>query len=381
MPLIRLKPFVLLIVMLTLVKVQGVAQSKKWSSNLILEGRFHYGYLINHHLEMRIFNAHFPAFEINLSKETDGRERWQSKYNYPIIGVCYWYSHLGSSPLLGSANALFPYINYPLFKTEKSQVNFRLGVGLSYISKPFDRLENYKYIAIGSHINAAINLMGEYRCQLSPRLNVVVGLSAMHFSNGSTKTPNYGINTPMVNVGAAYRLNKVAVKNTVKLAPSLYLFEFPEKKSIDFSVGSILAFKDMGSEYGQNFMIYNFFGNIMKPFSFKSSAGIELNITHNRSDLFIAKRDKLILPFNGNARIAIAPMYELRTSKLSYDFGLGFYVHKIVIPAFAYFKLGFKFQITPQIFSCLALHTHLGQADFVGIGLGYKFSGKYKGKL
>ena len=381
MPLIRLKPFVLTLVMLALMKVQAMAQHNKWNSNLILEGRVHYGYLINHHLEMRIFNAHFPAFEINIGKETDGSERWQSEYNYPVIGISYWYSNLGNSSFLGSANAVFPYINYPVIKTRRSQVNFRLGVGVAYISKPFDRLDNYKYIAIGSHINAAINLMGEYRHQISPRLNVVAGLSAMHMSNGSTKTPNYGINTPMVSIGAAYRLNKVTTVNSVKLKPALYTFEFPEKKTLDFYAGNIVAFKDMGSEYGKNFMIYNFYGSIMKQLSFKTSAGIELNITHNQSDVYIAERDSLSLPLNGKMRLAIAPMFEIRTGRLSYDLGLGIYMYEVVIPAFAYFKLGFKYLVTPHIFAGLALHTHYGQADFVGIGIGYKFSGKYKGKL
>jgi len=378
---IRFNISVILLSAFVLIKVQTQAQNRKWGSNLLIEGRVNYGFLINHHLEMKIFNAHFPAYEINIGKQTDGRERWQSKYNYPVIGVSLWYSHLGNSPLLGSAFALYPYISYPLIKTYKNQVNFRLGVGLSYITKPFDRLENYKYIAIGSHINAAIHLLAEYKRQVSERTSIGLGFSAMHFSNGSTKTPNYGINAILGDVTLAYRLNKVEQMKSIKLLPALTMFEFPEKTSLDFAIGTNLAFKDMGSEYGKDFMIYNLYGSVMKPISFKSSAGLELNLTHNRSDVFLTKRDKLIVPMKGNLRIAIAPMYELRIGKLSYDFGVGFYLHKIVIPAFAYFKIGFKIQVTPTVFTSLALHTHLGQADFVGFGVGYKFPSKHKPKL
>jgi hypothetical protein len=60
---------------------------------------------------------------------------------------------------------------------------------------------------------------------------------------------------------------------------------------------------------------------------------------------------------------------------------LGIYVNDVVTSAFAYFKLGFKYLVTPHLFATLALHTHYGQADFVGIGLGYKFTGKYRSKL
>lgn len=357
------------------------AQKNKFGSNLILEGRVNYGFLINHHLEMKIFNAHFPAYEMSIGKETDGRETWQTRYGYPVIGITYWYSHLGNSPLLGSANAVFPFINYPLLRNETSQLNFRLGVGLGYISKPFDRLENYKYIAIGSHINAAINLMAEYRVHVSSRSSVALGLAAMHFSNGSIKTPNYGINAIIASMAFAYRLNKEAVKVSKKLLPGLTRFEFPESRTLNFSIGNIVAYKDMGSEYGHNFMIYNFYADAMKQITFKSNVGIELNITKNTSDDYLVKRDSLKgFPNHGLMRIAVSPLYELITGKLAYDFGLGFYANKIIIPAFAYFKIGFRYQVSEKIFAALTLHSHLGQADFVGVGIGYKFQRNYKGR-
>lgn len=161
---------VLFIVALVLFKVQASAQHKLWGSNLLLEGRVNYGFMINHHLEMKIFNAHFPSFEINLGKETYGRERWQALYGYPFIGISYWYSQMGNSTFLGSANAVFPYVNYPLIRNTKHELNFRVGLGLAYLTKRFDRLENYKYIAIGSHVNAAINLQAEYRWRFDPRM-------------------------------------------------------------------------------------------------------------------------------------------------------------------------------------------------------------------
>jgi len=134
MTLKRLKTTVLLIVMLVFFRVQAIAQHKQWGSNLLLEGRVNYGFMVNHHLEMRIFNAHFPSFEINLGKETYGRKRWQTIYGYPILGVSYWYSQLGNSEFLGSANAVFPYINYPIIRNQKHELNFRVGLGLACIS-------------------------------------------------------------------------------------------------------------------------------------------------------------------------------------------------------------------------------------------------------
>jgi len=373
---------VLFIVALVLFKVQASAQHKLWGSNLLLEGRVNYGFMINHHLEMKIFNAHFPSFEINLGKETYGRDRWQSLYGYPFIGISYWYSQMGNSKFLGSANAVFPYVNYPLIRNTKHELNFRVGLGLAYLTKRFDRLENYKYIAIGSHVNAAINLQAEYRWRFDPRMNFAVGLALMHFSNGSTKTPNYGINTPSLNLAFAYRLSKENTYLNKKLIPSLYTFEFPGVKSIDFSLGATAAFKDMGSEYGRTFMIYNFNASVTKQFTYKSTAGIGLDVTYNESDYYFA--DLNSIPYERNSellRIGIGPMYQLNMSKLSYIFGLGFYLKGKLVPETSYFRVGLQYQITKGLFANLTLRTHFGQADFVGIGIGYKMPWIYSGRL
>lgn len=381
MPLHKIKSSVLLIVMFVLFNVQASAQHKLWGSNLLLEGRVNYGFMINHHLEMEIFNAHFPSFEINLGKETYGRERWQAMYGYPFVGVSYWYSHMGGSEFVGSAHAVFPYVNYPILRNRKHELNFRVGLGLAYLTKRFERLENYKYIAIGSHVNAAANLMAEYRWRFNPRMNMAIGLGLMHFSNGSTKTPNFGVNTPSINVAFAYRLSKENSYLNKKIVPSLYTFEFPGTKSIDFSVGATAALKDMGSEYGRSFMIYNFFGNVMKQFSFKSSAGVGFDVTYDESDFYFAElnkveyeRDREIL------RFGVGPAYQLHMSKLSYNFGLGFYISGKMAPTNSYFKLGLQYQVTPGLFANLTLRTHFGQADFVGIGLGYKIPWVYYGR-
>ncbi len=382
MPLSRLKTIALVLVMLLLLKVPAVAQHKLWGSNLLLEGRVGYGFMINHHLEMKIFNAHFPSFEINLGKETYGRERWQAMYGYPFVGISYWYSQMGNSKFVGSANAVFPYVNYPILRNNKHELNFRLGLGLGYLTRRFDRLENYKYIAIGSHLNAAINLMAEYRWRFNPRMNAAVGLALMHFSNGSTKTPNYGVNTPSINFAFAYRLSKENTYLSKKLIPALYTFEFPEIKSIDFSIGATAAYKDMGSEYGRTFMIYNLFGNVMKQFSFKSSAGVGFDLTYNESDFYFARLNNI--EYNSSReilRFGIGPVYQLNMSKLSYNFGLGFYLRGKLVPQSTYFKIGLQYQITHMLFANLTLRTHFGQADFVGIGIGFKLPWIYSGKL
>ncbi len=64
-------------------------------------------------------------------------------YNYPFIGLACWYSGLGGTKPLGSAIAVFPYINFPLLRTENFNLYFRTGAGLGYLTRKYDRYDNY----------------------------------------------------------------------------------------------------------------------------------------------------------------------------------------------------------------------------------------------
>lgn len=354
------------------------AQHKLSEANLLIETRAGYGFLINHHLEMQIYNAHFPSFEVNIAKETFGRKKWQALFGYPTIGMAYWYSHLGNSSMIGSANAVFPFVSYPLLRDRKQEINFRVGLGLAYLTKHFDRLENYKYIAIGSHINAAINLMGEYRYYAHERFNFAAGIGITHFSNGSTKTPNYGINTPSLSLAFAYRLNKPSGYRQYKELPRLNKFEFPGEQLFYTGGGFNIAYKDMGNEYSRTFMIYNFFAHAMVPFSYKSSAGIEFMANLNTSDPVVAERQGTILPGGyKKLRYGFGPVYHLQMADLKYNLGFGFYFHKIMAPSVLYLNVGLNYRLYGQLWLNLLLRTHYGQADFVSLGLSYEMFSHY----
>jgi hypothetical protein len=343
------------------------------TSNLLLEGRLNYGFLINHHLEMQVFNAHFMAFELNLGAETYGKKRWESMYAYPIVGMSFWHSDLGNSEFIGKANALFPYINFPLTRNEKYELNFRLGGGLAYLTKHFDRLTNYKYLAIGSHVNAAINLMFEMRWRPVPRTQLSVGVAMMHFSNGSLKTPNYGINIPSVNLAIAYHLTKANANINRKLLPELTKFEFDGRKNIEVDLVSAFGMKDI-SEYGDRFYVYTLSGNAFKAVSYKSKVGIGFDLFYDNSDLRKAELEHIYLERKSQIMKPGASMgYQLNLSRTSFIFNLGFYLGgKMARAGASYYKVGMRVMLSRNIFASIALKTHFARADYIGVGIGYK---------
>jgi hypothetical protein len=139
------------------------------SKNIMLEGRIYYGWTLDHHIEITPYKRHYAAYEVSFQKATYGRTRWEYMYNYPLIGISCWYSDLGNTKPLGSAYAVFPYINFPLLGKKGFNIYFRLGVGLGYLTKKYDRYENYENLVIGSHINGNVNLLFEARGRLGKR--------------------------------------------------------------------------------------------------------------------------------------------------------------------------------------------------------------------
>ncbi|MGD0711780.1 MAG: hypothetical protein ABR968_11460, partial [Bacteroidales bacterium] len=67
------------------------------SIKYFIETKLHYGFIIAHHKSMEgIVAGHFPAFELNVDKQTHGENSWQPLYKYPVIGLSFWYAELAN---------------------------------------------------------------------------------------------------------------------------------------------------------------------------------------------------------------------------------------------------------------------------------------------
>ncbi len=351
--------------------------------NLTAELKLQYGLLMSHHLELDIFRSHFPAFELSLQKATYGKRRWEAEYAYPLIGVNFWYSGIGGFSELGSAFALYPSINFPLVGDDKQSLNFKLGVGLGYLTNKFDRINNYKNFAIGSHINIAASLYFEYRAKVSKMITMTAGFGLTHFSNGSMKTPNYGLNLLTASVGISSYLSKPNSLQDRKILPELYTFEFDGRKYLSFEFAAAMAYKDMNQQYGQSYYVYAAFANIMARVSYKSKFGIGLDITHDGSDkLMLERRFVFVENSSQLTKLGASLAYELMMDRLSFLFNAGMYIKALDrSEGHVYQRLTLKYLITKRVFANMVLSAHLGKAEYVGFGLGYQFRFIYKRKI
>lgn len=371
---------ILVVILALQFQVCGQAHTPYSKNNLMAEFKMQYGFFASHHLELDLFQSHFPAFEFTVEKATWGKQRWEVVYAYPIIGLSVWYSPLGGFSEIGSVIAVYPFINFPLVKGEKQSLNFRLGLGIGYLTNHYNRTKNYKNFAIGSNFNFAGSLFLEYRRTVSKMITLTAGLGLTHFSNGATKTPNFGMNQITATIGITTYLRRPNPQLNNKILPKLYPFEFDGKKSLDFDIGITIGLKDMTQQFGERFMVYAIAANIFKQVSWKSKFGIGFDLTYDGSDNYVLEWNGT--PADNNWQIlkpGISAAYQLLIGRVSFMFNFGLYLAgKERSEGDIYQKLTLRYLFTDHFFASLAVNSNWGKAEYVGFGVGYQLDFIYK---
>ncbi len=344
------------------------------SLNIQVEGRVHYGFFGMHLFEMQDFNSHFPGFEFIIQHNTFGKSKWEAVHNYPIIGLSAFYSPLGHVEEIGASYAALPFISFPLNKNPHRSINFRVGIGLAYLTNKFDRLENYKNIAINSNWNAAVNFTFDYRHQLNEFLYLTSSVGLMHFSSGTTPKRTFGLNLPTASVGLASFLGHPKPIKHYKLYPELFKFKYDGKRW--FIIESVV----FGGRYSKNQTGGNANFSVqssvtaLKPVSSKSNIGLGL-------DAHFVKKYKTSAENIDNIyqiKPGITAAYEMIMSKTSLVFHIGSYLTGFnATNGPFYSKLALKRFIQDDLFVSLGTSMYGGRIDFVGIGVGYSYYHKY----
>ncbi len=354
------------------VKAQEMpSNSSKEKNSLSLETRIFYGFLNNYHNELRIFNAHIPAYEISLLKSTSGKNDWEILYNYPKIGMSIFYTPFDNSEALGNAIGIYPHINFPLLKTTKQNLNFRIGLGMAYLDSKFHPTENYQNLAIGSSINALAHFMLNYQLLLDEKNTLSFGLSLIHFSNGSITTPNYGLNLPMASLAYSYQIieGEKGMKNI-----SSPLFRYKKNTDLRLDIQAGWGIKSQNNLLDKKFHILTQSFTLFKPLNKKSSIGLGIDFSWDESYKQLFLNEGLPQPKGLDfTKYAIAANYEMRLDKLAMKIGFGAYIYaeeKTEGPI--YEKLALNYLFYKNIYASIELKAHAARAAYIAWGIGYQ---------
>ncbi len=369
---------ILLLLVLSLI-VHAQARAPMSRNNLQLEVRGHGGFFLHHHREMEVFNAHFVSGELAVQRSTFGKERWEALYRYPLVGIALWHSPLGGFEEIGQAYAVYPFINYPINHNHTHALYFRLGLGLGYLTNKFHPVDNYKHFAIGSNLNAAVSLYIDYRLRVTPRLTAIASAGLTHFSNGSMKTPNFGLNIPTISAGFSWFIKQPNPYLDRLIRPELYPFEFDGKKWFSIEAAFSTGFKDMTNQLGERFLVYSISTNIMKQVSPKSKIGFGLDATYDASDKRILDRKQILYEHQWQLLKPGATLaYELLMQRTSFLLQAGMHLGSLEkTEGDVYQKLALKHLLNDQLFAMITLTAHFGKAEYIGFGIGYRLDFKY----
>jgi hypothetical protein len=343
-------------------RVDSTTKGSMISANLIS------GVLMYHHKEMEILREKpVGAIELSWIFHGNGNKLWHQFYHYPEYGLSYVFMDLGSPTILGYSHGLLPFVNFPVTPfNHKLSAGFRVGGGISYITKKYHRTENFKNSAISTHINALVSFNLEGRYNITNDLSARLGFHLTHLSNGTIKKPNAGLNYPMISLGLAYcyKNQKISNENRLKFVDRQNRFQF-------FGYGSYKEAKGAGGpKYGVGAISMEY----SRPIKTLWRYGIALDLMYDESSAFIMEYKEI--PYDTKWQTVSSGVTintEIMLDRLSAVVHFGKYIQNPSREGGAlYQRIGLRYRFVNRFWMHLALKTHWGSADYIEFGLGYK---------
>ncbi|MFO8021244.1 MAG: acyloxyacyl hydrolase [Perlabentimonas sp.] len=324
------------------------------------------GILQHHHKEMEILRQKKVfAVEISHIFTGNGSKLWHSFYGFPEFGVSYKFLDLGSPDILGYAHCLYPFVNFPIqTPLQKWNFTFKVGPGLGYVTKIYNRTNNFKNSAISTHLNAYINfgLIAAYR--FNSNLTFHAGINLSHFSNGTAKKPNSGLNYTLFNIGGKYSYETNATNNRNG-------YSFSDKKNRILIVGTS-SNKEIKGAGGPKYRVNSFSLEYSRPLRALVRYGLSIDFMDDKSNEFVLNYEAVEW---GNEtdllKIGTAATAEIILNRVSAVFYFGGYVYNKARDSndgFVYQRLGLRYRFSNRFYGHLALKTHWGSADYVELG-------------
>jgi hypothetical protein len=344
-------------------------RSSFWST-LFAEGKIHTAFIIPHHIEMWILtDGFFPSYELTLIRQTLGKNSYMYLRRYPRLGLTYRYSDFGGSKHLGVSHAFMPFINLHVLQKKQMQLDFLIALGVGYVTKKYHPTANYKNRAIGSNLNASVNFQLQARWPLTKVTEFSAGISMQHLSNGTVKTPNYGLNIPGFFAGLTFKLNN---KEIIYQKPDTLV---SRKGMANVRIFTGMAQKEVLAFWKEKFLVYTAELEFTRYYNNTNRYLVGFDITYDESSA-LALRDEGRDIGNGFSvsKIGMVVGHEWVFSKFAMTFSLGIYLknedkrNKLV-----YNKIGLKYFIINNVYTGLSLKSHYAKADFLSAGIGLNF--------
>ncbi len=380
----------IILILIAFISISSFAQNKKkpW------DGKTNYGYFntlefyTSHGVFLKnsstlddIMDNPYSDFALRIGIQSTGKRLWEQILGYPIYGMGFYNAYFYEKDPLGSPGAVYFFINAPIKRWDRFSLKWELGAGLSYGFNNYDYYENPENNVIGSRKNVYFHgkALAEYR--LNKRWDIGLGAGFNHFSNGSTQTPNLGIN--LANITLNFRYNFNAVKGFTSLIDPDYKPplrpEFVPKnipKTIthhEFSIYYAAGGKATTTEYtdGPIYFIRALTADYRYQYYHIARIGAGIDYFYEAARKEFDTDPK----FSDMTYVGVHLSHILYFDKLALVFQPGVYLsNNVKDKTNTYMRVGGRYDISDSFFIQAALKTRNGAtADFIEWGFGYRF--------
>ncbi|MEX0313887.1 MAG: acyloxyacyl hydrolase [Allomuricauda sp.] len=350
----------------------GFSQHKEIPKKYVLDASQFYGSILLHNTDIsHLITNHPGGLILGFNRKRFGNEEWESLYGYPDTGFSFIYQNMNNSTL-GENFGLYAHYNFYFFKRN---LQFRVGQGVAYNTNPYDKENNFRNNAYGTHLLSSTMVMLNYHKEnLFSGLGLKAGLSLIHYSNANFKAPNTSTNTMALNVGLTYDLDGGETHELIAPEPTEKITE-PIRYNLAFRTGvnesdvinsgrygfwifSAYADKRLGRKSAIQLGADIFFSNFLKELiRFQSTSFPELDVA----------------PDTDFKRVGLFVGHELFINKMSIVTQLGYYVcYPFDFEGRVYNRIGLKRYFGDKIYGAITLKSHGAKAETVEFGIGVR---------
>lgn len=300
------------------------------------------------------------GFHIN-----DHSDVYNQVYRLPIMGIG-WYASTFQQEEIGKPNAIYYYFDMPIRfeRSRKLTMSYLGAFGLSYNFNPYDEVSNPGDVFIGSYRNCYVTLALLMNYHVTPKWTTSLSIGFKHFSNGSFKQPNYGINLVPVSLSVSYKPTAYKPFNGEKSIPKFIRYNL-------YNIALIAGSKNY-SEGDPNYLKAALSLNWLRAFSYKYKAGLGLDIFYAGG---YKERNNSEATFSNTISYAVAGSWEWALNEHLYiPVALAVYLKHSENNGERdpfYERVGIRYRFNSNIFAGITIKAHKGVADIFEWTLGY----------
>ncbi|HNQ27536.1 MAG TPA: acyloxyacyl hydrolase [Aquaticitalea sp.] len=346
------------------------SQEKK--SPFSIEANYFYGTILEHNPDIsHLITDHPTGFILGFNKKTYGLSAWESRYNYPDWGFSYIYQDMKNRHL-GENHSV--YANFSFYFLKRNLM-LKVGQGIAYTTKPYNKYNNYQNNAYGSDLLSSTFVQLNYKKEnIIEGLGIQAGISLIHYSNANVKAPNTSTNTFAFNIGANYLFDH---DEKIEYIPSNEAKKFTERIKYNVALRGGVNESDINDMGQFPFVVISAYAD--KRLNRKSA--VQLG-----ADVFLSEFLKELIYYYSVAfpefdvtgredwkRIGVFVGHELFVNKMSIITQLGYYVYyPYDFEGQVYNRIGLKRYFGDTFFGAITLKSHAAKAEAVEFGIGVR---------